>query len=79
MLINMRTTLVLDDRLFKAAKRIAAERKTTLSEVVNDALRRLTTPVSKPRKKVNLPTYGDPRNKRNISPKEIAEALLEHV
>lgn len=35
----MRTTLVLDDQLLRQAKRRAAERNTTLSAVVNDALR----------------------------------------
>ena len=35
----MRTTLVLDDQLIRQAKRRAAERNTTLSAVVNDALR----------------------------------------
>ena len=39
MFIDMRTTLVLDDSLLKQAKRRAAERNTTVSEVVNDALR----------------------------------------
>jgi hypothetical protein len=36
----MRTTLVLDDHLIEAAKKRAAEQRSTLSDVVNDALRR---------------------------------------
>lgn len=39
MLIRMRTTLVLDNRLFHEAKRRAAARGLTLSEIVNEALR----------------------------------------
>ena len=35
----MRTTITLDDQLLRAAKRVAAERGVTLSEVVQDALR----------------------------------------
>jgi hypothetical protein len=35
----MLTTLIIEDRLFKAAKKKAAEDGTTLSEVVNSALR----------------------------------------
>ena len=35
----MRTTITLDDRLLHAAKRVAAQRGVTLSEVVRDALR----------------------------------------
>ena len=41
----MRTTLVLNDKLVIEAKRLAAERRTTLSEIVNEALReRLAQP-----------------------------------
>ena len=39
MITCMRTTLVLDDRLLRQAKRRAAERNLTVSEVVNEALR----------------------------------------
>ena len=35
----MRTTISLDDRLLRAAKRLAAQRGTTLSAVIADALR----------------------------------------
>jgi hypothetical protein len=35
----MRTTITLDDRLLRAAKRLAAQRGTTLSQVIADALR----------------------------------------
>ena len=36
----MRTTLILNDELAVAAKRMAAERRVSLSQVVNEALRR---------------------------------------
>ena len=39
MLILMRTTLIIDDSLLRQAKRRAAERNVTVSDVVNDALR----------------------------------------
>ena len=39
MIICLRTTQVLDDRLFRQAKRRAAERNPTLSDIVNKALR----------------------------------------
>jgi len=35
----MRTTLILDDQLFRRAKREAGDRGATLSELVNTALR----------------------------------------
>jgi hypothetical protein len=37
-LVNVRTTIDLPPSLLRAAKRLAAERQTTLSEVVSDAL-----------------------------------------
>lgn len=39
MLTCMRTTLVLDDALLRQAKRQAADRDLTVSQVVNEALR----------------------------------------
>ena len=39
MIACMRTTLVLDDALLRQAKRRAAERDLTVSDVVNEALR----------------------------------------
>ena len=39
MITCMRTTLVLDDTLLRQAKRRAAERNLTVSDVVNEALR----------------------------------------
>ena len=35
----MRTTVILNDKLVAEAKRIAAEQNTTLSEILNEALR----------------------------------------
>lgn len=58
----MRTTLNLDDDLLRDAKRLAAERGTTLTALLEDALRivvrRVETP--KPRRRRKLPTTGVP-------------------
>ncbi len=58
----MRTTLDLDDHLLKEAKRLAAERGTTLTAVMEDALRIVVRRVDKPRsrRRVRLPTSGVP-------------------
>ena len=40
MIFHMRTTLVIDDHLFRELKRRAAEENRTLSEVTQEALRR---------------------------------------
>lgn len=57
----MRTTLILDDQLFRRAKREAGDRGATLSELVNTALRNYF--VSKPdqgnRSAFAMPVYGE--------------------
>jgi hypothetical protein len=61
-LICMRTTLDLDDHLLTEAKKLAAERGTTLTAVMEDALRIVVHRVEKPepRKRAKLPTFGVP-------------------
>ena len=50
MLLCMRTTLDLDDALFRDLKRSAAERGTTMRQLVNELLRRgLRNPKPKPK------------------------------
>lgn len=58
----MRTTLNLDDHLLTEAKRLAAERGTTLTAVMEDALRIVVRRANepKPRRRVELPTAGVP-------------------
>ena len=58
----MRTTLDLDDHLLREAKRLAAERGTTLTALMEDALRIVVRRVEKPkpRRRVRLPTFGVP-------------------
>lgn len=57
----MRTTIRLDDELLTRAKRAALERGTTLTAVIEDALRRALIPGAQaPREDVALPTFrGD--------------------
>lgn len=57
----MRTTIRLDDALLEKAKRAALERGTTLTAVIEDALRRALIPTAaRPREQVSLPTFrGD--------------------
>jgi Bacterial antitoxin of type II TA system, VapB len=58
----MRTTLNLDDDLLRDAKRLAAERGTTLTALMEDALRIVVRRVEKPkpRRRRKLPTTGVP-------------------
>ncbi|MDN5858067.1 MAG: DUF6364 family protein [Pseudonocardia sp.] len=55
----MRTTLQLDDALIAEAKVIAARTDRTLSQVIEDALRKTLVPRPRPaRRRVNLPTMS---------------------
>ena len=57
----MRTTIRLDDDVLARAKRAALERGTTLTAVIEDALRRALAPEAKQRRSpLSLPTFrGD--------------------
>jgi hypothetical protein len=72
----MRTTLVLDDELLRQAKRRAAERNLTVSDVVNEALReclRRPAPVAPP---FSMITYGGrSERKAHHEPSDFAAVL----
>jgi hypothetical protein len=71
----MRTTLVLDDQLFQRAKREAGQSGTTLSELVNRALRvhLLAKPAeSSSRDIFSMPVFGEPTHVHQ-TPRELAE------
>ncbi len=57
----MRTTIRLDDQLLRDAKRAALERGTTLTALVEDALRRALAPApGERRERFRIPTFhGD--------------------
>jgi len=73
MLIYMRTTLIIDDSVFNAAKRRALESGVTLSDLATQALRevlRKRTPDA-PAALFLMPVYGR-GNVRATSPAELA-------
>ncbi|MCC5849964.1 MAG: hypothetical protein JJU29_17905 [Verrucomicrobia bacterium] len=75
----MRTTLILRDDLIEMAKKKAAERKTTLSAIVDEALMRTlnTHPFNGDVVDVHLPTYAPPRATRlDTNPEEIHELMV---
>lgn len=69
---HMRTTLVIDDALFRELKRRAAEQKRTLSQVTQETLRRGLAPVrsSKRRKRVRLPSFALGRPKVDLADRD---------
>jgi hypothetical protein len=70
----MRTTIILNDKLAVAAKRLAAARNTTLSEIINEALRaRLAQPpASSPTRSFKMPVYQGEGRRVDSTPGELA-------
>ncbi|MFV2062122.1 MAG: type II toxin-antitoxin system VapB family antitoxin [Chloroflexota bacterium] len=71
----MRTTLVLDDLLLRRAKRRAADRNMTVSELVNEALREVldrAEPVAPP---FSMVKYGQGSGQVRHEPAEFARDL----
>jgi hypothetical protein len=58
MLISMRTTLIIDDALLRAARIRAAEQDVTLSDVVNAALRDALRRTEPAHPRFSMITYG---------------------
>jgi hypothetical protein len=77
MIILMRTTLNIDDRLVDKAKHRAVDLGLTLSEYVNRLLGRDLSE-SKPRPQpFQMVTYGNPRKRVHREPDDFAQALEE--
>lgn len=75
MFIRMRTTLVLDDALLRRAKRRAAERNLTVSDIVNEALRESfarPVPMAAP---FSMITYGHAEQPVRHEPSDFAAVL----
>ncbi|MGH2467308.1 MAG: hypothetical protein ACRDGL_06220, partial [Candidatus Limnocylindrales bacterium] len=76
-LIQMRTTLVLEDALLRQARKRALQQQTTLSAVVNDALREALRPTpaeSAPDRPFSMVTYGSPQRPVQHAPADFAVA-----
>ena len=76
MYAHMRTTLVLEDQLFRNAKQVASQQGTTLSEVVNRALRGylLSKPAAQTEKAVfSMPVFGTQTTELHQTPQQLAE------
>lgn len=75
MIIYMRTTLILEDQLLKRAKQRAVAQNSTLSDLVNQALREM---LSRPREEAapfSMITFGDPSAPVQHEPADFAAAM----
>ena len=70
MLSPMRSTVIIEDELFKKAKRRAAERGTTLSDLVNQALRESFAKPDAAAPPFRMTTFGDPKAKLHREPRD---------
>jgi len=75
MITCMRTTLVIDDALLRQAKRRAAERDLTVSDLVNEALRESFRETASAAPPFTLVTYGDARRRVRHEPADFAAEL----
>ncbi len=70
----MRTTLVLEEQLFRKAKKEAVAAGTTLSEVMNTALRKHLSGVGKKERKASflMPVFGEEKQPWHQTPAQLA-------
>ena len=74
MYVYMRTTLILEDGLFKKAKQEAVAAGTTLSEVMNTALRKHLMGGVKKKEKTSflMPVFGEEKQALHQTPAQLA-------
>lgn len=77
MLVYVRTTVVLDDRLAREAKRLAASRGITLSALISEALRVVLAEPARPAPRFEMVTYGAGAPATHHEPEDFAAALEE--
>ena len=78
----MRTTLMIHDELYAEVKRLATGRRTSVSQVVNDALRReLSQAVTRVgQMRVTIPVFGSsPHQVTDTSPAEFDAMLNDEI
>ena len=75
MITRMRTTLVLDDALLRRAKRAAAERDLTVSDIVNEAVRESLRETPAAAAPFSFMTYGSIGRGVRHEPRDFAAEL----
>jgi hypothetical protein len=77
MVFHMKTTLVIDDKIMSRLKQEAARRRTTISELVESALRLLLeSKVSRPDELPPLPTFSSGGMRVDVSNREALYGVM---
>lgn len=74
---RMRITVIVDDQLFERARLRAEELNTTLSEIVNQALRDTLSARAPADARFSMPTYGNPERPSRHAPEGWKRVLDE--
>jgi len=77
MIIHMKTTLNIDDQVMKRLRREAARLDTTMSELVETALRRLLAPHQAAEPLPPLPSFRAGRIRVDVADRDALYALME--
>lgn len=73
----MKTTLSIDDQVMRALKREAARRKTTMSELVETALRACLSPKQARKSLPNLPSFDGGGASVDVADREALYQVIE--
>jgi hypothetical protein len=78
MIIHMRTTLIIDDALFRELKKRAAAERRTLTEVTQEVLRLgLEKRAARPRKPAKLPSFSMGKPKVDLADRDRLYDVLD--
>jgi len=75
MLTHMRSTVIIEDELFKKAKGRAVALNTTLSDIVNQALRESLAKPDLEAPAFHMITFGKPKARLHREPREFQVAI----
>ncbi len=74
----MRTTLTIDDDVYRAAASLAASTGTTIGKILSSLARRALAPSAKVREEDGFPVFDVPPDAPLITMEMVRDALEEH-
>jgi predicted transcriptional regulator len=77
MVFHMKTTLVIDDRIMKRLKQRAAAQETTISALVESALRLYLRQAAQPTELAELPSFDGGGARVDVADRDSLYAIME--